>query len=115
MGALEHQSLPFSLLVKKLRPPRSLERNPVFQSFFNFVTDRSGTLGVLYEGVQGHELEFGNSVLHPHMVMTLQEVRGGRTLFSMTRPEVMMHLAEIQGQLVGYLNFNCDVLDPRRS
>ena len=52
LGALDRQAFPFSMLVAKLRPPRSLERIPIFQSFFNFLTDRSGTLGVLFEGVR---------------------------------------------------------------
>jgi hypothetical protein len=32
-------------------------------------------------------------------------------MIAMNRPEVVMQLAEIQGHLVGYLNFNSDVLD----
>jgi NADP-dependent 3-hydroxy acid dehydrogenase YdfG/aryl carrier-like protein len=111
LGALDHQAFPFSLLVTRLRPPRAAERIPVFQSFFNFLTDRSGVLGVLFEGVGDYELDFGGSTLRPHMAMTLQEARSGRSMIAMNRPEVVMQLAEIQGHLVGYLNFNSDVLD----
>jgi hypothetical protein len=32
-------------------------------------------------------------------------------MFAMSRPEVIVQLAENQGQLVGYLNFNSDALD----
>ncbi len=113
LGALDHQAYPFSLLVTKLRPPRTLERIPVFQSFFNFLTDRSGVLGVLFEGVGDYELDFGLSTLRPHLAMTLQEVRSDRSMIAMNRPEVIMQLAEIRGRLVGYLNFNSDVLDSR--
>jgi acyl transferase domain-containing protein/acyl carrier protein len=111
LGALDHQAFPYSLLVTRLRPPRTPERNPVFQSFFNFLTDRSGVMGVLFEGVGGSELDFGRSTLRPHMAMTLQEVRGSRTMIAMNRPEVTMQLAEIQGRLMGYLNFNRDALE----
>ncbi len=111
LGALDHQAFPLSLLVTRLRPPRSVERIPVFQSFFNFVSDRSGTLGVLFEGAQDYELRFGKSTLRPHMEMTFQEVRSGRSMFAMSRPEVIVQLAENQGQLVGYLNFNSDAMD----
>jgi acyl transferase domain-containing protein len=111
LGALEHQAFPFSELVSRLRAPRSVNRNPVFQAFFNFVSNRSGTLGLLFEEKQSPEIDFGKSKLHPHMVMTLQEVRDGRSMFAMSRPEVTMQLAEVRGQLVGYLNFNSDVLD----
>ena len=102
LEALEHQDFPFSLLVTRLRQPRNLERIPIFQAFFNFLTDRSGTLRALFMGVQDSVVDFGNSKLHPYMVLTQQE----------GRPEVGLQLAEIDGQLVGYLNYNRDILDP---
>jgi hypothetical protein len=111
LEGLDHQAFPFSLLVTRLRPPRTAKRIPVFQSFFNFLTDRSGVLGVLFEGVGGYELDFGQSTLRPHMAATLQDVRSSRAMIAMNRPELIMQLAEIQGHLVGYLNFNSDVLD----
>jgi acyl transferase domain-containing protein len=102
LEALEHQEFPFSLLVTRLRQPRNLDRIPIFQSFFNFLTDRSGALRSLFMGVQAGAVEFGDSMLHPYMVVPQQE----------GRPEVGVQLAEMNGQLVGYLNYNCDVLDP---
>jgi acyl carrier protein len=102
LEALEHQEFPFSLLVARLRQPRNLERIPIFQSFFNFLTDRSGTLRALFMGVQDSVVEFGASKLRPYMVLAQQE----------GRPEVGVQLAEIDGQLVGYLNYNRDILDP---
>ncbi|MGA8087926.1 MAG: SDR family NAD(P)-dependent oxidoreductase [Terracidiphilus sp.] len=102
LEALEHQEFPFSLLVTRLRQPRNLDRIPIFQSFFNFLTDRSGALRSLFMGVQASPVEFGASMLCPYMVVTQQE----------GRPEVGVQLAEMNGQLVGYLNYNCDVLDP---
>ncbi len=111
LEALDHQAFPFSLLVTRLRPPRTAKRNPVFQSFFNFLTDRSGVMGVLFDGVGGYALDFGRSTLSSHMAMTLQEVRSTRAMIAMNRPELIMQLAEIRGRLVGYLNFNSEVLD----
>ena len=111
LEALDHQAFPFSELVTRLRPPRTAKRNPVFQSFFNFLTDRSGVMGVLFGGGGGCALDFGRSTLRPHMARKLEEVRGARTMTAMNRPELMMHLAEIQGRLMGYLDFNSDVLD----
>lgn len=36
LGALEHQELPFDVLVEHLRPERSLEYAPIVQTLFNF-------------------------------------------------------------------------------
>jgi acyl transferase domain-containing protein/acyl carrier protein len=102
LEALEHQEFPFALLATRLRQPRNLERTRIFQSFFNFLTDRSGALRSLFMGVHAGAVEFGASMLHPYMVVPQQE----------GRPEVGVQLAEMNGQLVGYLNYNCDVLDP---
>ncbi len=100
--ALEHQAFPLSLLLTRVRQPRSLERIPIFQSFFNFLTDRSGALRTLFMGVQDCAVEFGLSNLHPYMVVPQQE----------GRLEVSLQLAEVDGLLIGYLNYNSDVLDP---
>jgi acyl transferase domain-containing protein len=100
--ALEHQAFPLSLLLTRIRQPRSLERIPIFQSFFNFLTDRSGALRTLFMGVQDRAVEFGRSNLHPYMVVPQQE----------GRLEVSLQLAEVDGLLIGYLNYNSDVLDP---
>jgi acyl transferase domain-containing protein/acyl carrier protein len=99
--ALEHQNFPLSLLLMKIRQPRTLERIPVFQSFFNFLNDRSGDLRTLFMGMQDREIDFGFSKLHPFMVVAQQE----------GRLEISLQLGEMDGTLIGYLNYNSDVLD----
>jgi hypothetical protein len=101
LEALEHQDFPFSLLVARLRQPRNLERIPIFQAFFNFLTDRSGTLRSLFMGVEDAVVEFGDSTLRPYMVLAQEE----------GRPEVSVQLAEIDGKLVGYFNYNLNILE----
>ena len=99
--ALEHQNFPLSLLLMKIRQPRTLERIPIFQSFFNFLTDRSGDLRTLFMGIEDRAIDFGFSKLHPFMVVPQQE----------GRLEISLQLGEMDGTLFGYLNYNSDVLD----
>jgi acyl transferase domain-containing protein len=99
--ALEHQNFPLSLLLMKIRQPRTLERIPVFQSFFNFLNDRSGDLRTLFMGIEDRAIDFGFSKLRPFMVVPQQE----------GRLEISLQLGEMDGTLIGYLNYNSDVLD----
>ena len=99
--ALEHQAFPLSLLLTRIRQRRSLERIPIFQAFFNFLTDRSGALRPLFMGVQDRSVDFGHSMLHYFMVVAQQE----------GRLEISIQLAEVDGQLIGFLNYNSDILD----
>jgi hypothetical protein len=99
--ALEHQNFPLSLLLMKIRQPRTLERIPIFQSFFNFLTDRSGDLRTLFMGIEDRAIDFGFSKLHPFMIVPQQE----------GRLEISLQLGEMDGTLIGYLNYNSDVLD----
>ena len=101
LGALQHQDFPFSLLVERLRLRRTLDRSPVFQAFFNFLTDRNGELGPLFMGVGDCAIPFGNSVLSPSVIIPQQEGQS----------EIVLQLAEVEGELVGNLNYNSLILD----
>ncbi len=100
-GALDHQQFPFPLMVERLRLRRNLERSPVFQAFFNFLTDRAGELGPLFMGNRDCTVEFGSSILRPHIIIPQQEGQS----------EIVLQLAEVEGQLTGNLNYNTDILD----
>jgi acyl transferase domain-containing protein/acyl carrier protein len=99
--ALEHQAFPFSLFLMKIRQRRGLERIPIFQSFFNFLTDRAGSLRTLFMGMENRPLNFGHSKLYPFMIMPQQE----------GRLEISMQLVEVEGVIRGYLNYNSNVVD----
>ncbi|MGH9593766.1 MAG: condensation domain-containing protein, partial [Bryobacteraceae bacterium] len=101
LGAMSHQEFPFSLMVSRLRLRRRPDRSPVFQTFFNFLTDRVGELGSLFLGVRDSSVEFGGSVLRPWMVVPQQEGQS----------EIVLQLSDVGGRLGGNLNYNSDVVD----
>ena len=101
LGALEHQEFPFSVIVSRLRLRRSPDRSPVFQTFFNFLTDRVGELGALFLGVEDCAVQFGDSSLRAWMVIPQQEGQS----------EIVLQLSEVGGRLGGNLNYNSDVVD----
>jgi non-ribosomal peptide synthetase component F len=88
-------------MMTQIKLHRGLERMPVFQAFFNFLTDRSGEFGSLFMGIQGRPIQFGASGMEPWMTLPLQE----------GRIEVGVQLLEADGQVDGFLNYNSDVLD----
>jgi non-ribosomal peptide synthetase component F len=101
LTAIEHQAFPFPLLVERLRLRRNLKRSPVFQTFFNYLTDRAGELGPLAMGAVDCAVEFGSSTLRPCIIIPQQEGQS----------EIVLQLAEFQGQIVGNLNYNTDIVD----
>jgi non-ribosomal peptide synthetase component F len=101
LGALQHQEFPFAAMITRLGLGRSLDRIPVFQAFFNFLTDHAGEFGRLFMGAGGAPVQFGNSELFPWLTLPLQE----------GRVEVGVQLVEVQGHVDGYLNYNSDVMD----
>jgi SAM-dependent methyltransferase/aryl carrier-like protein len=101
LGAIEHQDYPFSLIVSRLRLRRSLDRSPVFQAFFNFLANRSGELGPLIAGTGGPPVPFGGSMLTPYMAIPQQEGQS----------EIVLRLAEVDGELAGSLSYNSAILD----
>jgi hypothetical protein len=101
LGGLTHQEFPFPMIVNRLRLPRSMSHNPVFQAFLNFLMDRSGELGGLMVPEGGSAPRFGDSTLQPFMIIPQQEGQS----------EIVLQLAQVKDQLVGGLNYNTDILD----
>jgi hypothetical protein len=101
LAALDHQGIPFSLLVERLRVRRDFGCPPLFQAFFNFLTERSGDLGRFLLGVRDASVHFGNSVLTPWMNLTNPE----------TQSDVMLYLADFGEEIYGYIRYNADVVD----
>jgi non-ribosomal peptide synthetase component F len=101
LAALDHQGIPFSLLVERLRIRRDFGCPPLFQAFFNYLTERQGNLGRFLLGVQDAAVQFGGSVLRPWMDLTNPE----------TQSDVMLYLADFGEEIYGYLRYNADVVN----
>lgn len=101
LSALEHQSLPFPFLVERLRVRREVGCSPVFQAFFNYLTDRPGKVGAFLLGVPDTAVQFGDSVLRPFVDLTHHEVLA----------DIMLYLADFGDHIRGYVNYNADVVD----
>ena len=101
LRALDHQSLPFPLLVERLRIRRDIGCAPVFQAFFNYLTDRTGNVGPFLLGLPNAAVQFGTSILRPWINLTHHEVQS----------DVMLYLADFGEQISGYVNYNADVVD----
>jgi hypothetical protein len=101
LGGIDHQEFPLAAMIPRLGLGRSLDRMPIFQAFFNFLTDHAGEFGGVFMGTQGRPVRFGNTELFPWLTLPSQD----------TRVEVGVQLMEVQGEIDGYLNYNSDVLD----
>jgi non-ribosomal peptide synthetase component F len=99
LGAMEYSEA--ELVLKRLKIPRSLQRLPLFQAFFNYLTERTGGLRSLFMGIEDGEVEFGASTLRSYVMMPPDE-----GLF-----EIGMQLAEVKDHLVVYLSYNVQILD----
>ena len=101
LGALEHQAFPFSLVVDRLRIPRSASHSPVFQAMFNLqLWQKANELTGLFieePGAQG--TPFGDTHLHA-FVIPQQE----------GQYDITLELFEAEGRLTGNLKFNADIL-----
>lgn len=101
LGAIEHQAMPFPVTVTKLCLQRTLERSPVFQAFFNFLTDREGELSSLFIPDCTKPVAFGASVLSPSFIIPQQ----------LGQSEIVAQIFEGEGRFAGFLNYNIDILD----
>ncbi|HEY2469217.1 MAG TPA: condensation domain-containing protein [Terracidiphilus sp.] len=101
LAALDHQGMPFYLLLERLRVRRDFGRPTLFQAFFNFLTERPGDLGRFLLGVQDVTVQFGNSVLTPWKNLTYPE----------TQSDIMLYLVDFSEEIHGYFVCNVDVID----
>ncbi len=104
VGALEHQEYPFALILEKLRVRRNLRHTPLFQSFFNYLSDRTGgELGPLFKGDRHCNVKFGTSLLNPWLTMPLPGAG---------RFDVFMEISATEGKVMrSELAYNTQVLD----
>ena len=70
LGAIEHQEFPFSVLVDRLRIPRSVSHSPVFQAMFNLqLWQQASEITRLFtDDPKSGGVPFGNSQLHPFVI-----------------------------------------------
>jgi hypothetical protein len=101
LAALDHQGMPFYLLIERLRVRRDFGRPTLFQAFFNFLTERPGDLGRFLLGVRDATVQFGNSVLTSWMNLRYPE----------TQSDIMLYLADFGEEIHGYFHYNADVID----
>ncbi len=101
LGALEHQGIPYTLMVERLRIRRDFGCPPIFQAFFNYLTERQGNLGRFMLGIQHAAVQFGDSVLTPWADLRNDE----------TQSDVMIYLADFGEEIYAYLSYNADVVD----
>jgi SAM-dependent methyltransferase/NAD(P)-dependent dehydrogenase (short-subunit alcohol dehydrogenase family) len=101
LAALDHQGMPFILLVERLRVRRDVGRPTLFQAFFNFLTERSGDLGRFLLGVRDASVQFGSSALTSWMDLRYPE----------TQSDIMLYLADFGEEIHGYFHYNADVID----
>ncbi len=101
LTALDHQGLPFPLLVERLRIRRDFGCPPLFQAFFNYLTDRPGNLGRFLLGVEDATVQFGDSTLRPWIGIKHYEVQS----------DVLMYLADLGEEIYACMSYNADVVD----
>ncbi len=88
LGAFDHQDIPFEQLVEVLRPERSLNRHPIFQ-----------TMLVLQNAPRG-ELQLTG------LSSTVENVVSDTSKF-----DLLLSLEEREGGLVGCVNYDSDLFD----
>ena len=75
-GAFNHQELPFEKLVETLQPERALDRNPVFQVFFNFQNTPAPALEIA--GLKLAGIEYDSQAVALDLILNV--VRDGERL-----------------------------------
>jgi amino acid adenylation domain-containing protein/thioester reductase-like protein len=88
LDALEHQDLPFELLVERLNPVRSSARHPLFQVMLGFENRPQLTLDL------------------PGLTAELLDVDAGRSMFDLN-----IDLYEYSGQVTGFIQYSADLFD----
>lgn len=104
LEALDHQDYPFALLVERLQPQRDRSRSPLFQAQFVLqkTPEQNGAaLEALAINAAGNPVEVGGLLLQS---MSVKQCAA--------QFDLSMHVAEIEGQLAGYLNYSTDLFEP---
>ena len=89
LSAIDHQELPFDLLVNHLQPPRDPSRHPVFQVMF--ALQNSPTQAIALGGFRMTPVEIDNAV---------------------AKFDITVDLHEFEGEYVGRVQFDSDLFDP---
>ncbi|MEU5357381.1 amino acid adenylation domain-containing protein [Streptomyces albidoflavus] len=89
LAAYAHQDLPFERLVEEVRPARSLNRHPLFQTMLTLNNTRPPRLDL------------------PHLAATLDGVASGGAKFDLS-----FSLREEDGTLTGTLEYSADRFEP---
>lgn len=71
LDAMEHQGVPFDMLVERLRPDRDLSRNPLFQAMF--VLDESSGSTFTAPGLRFEEADLPSSVAKMDLTLALRQ------------------------------------------
>jgi amino acid adenylation domain-containing protein len=105
LQALEHQALPFPLLVERLRPARDPARSPLFQIDFAWQRphEDSGIVGMMVAGDAGRRMPWGGVTLAPYP-MAQQEGQF----------DLVLEVAELPDRLPGSFKYNADLFEPAR-
>ncbi|MFI6505384.1 amino acid adenylation domain-containing protein [Nonomuraea typhae] len=75
LAAMEHQTLPFDVLVERLRPDRDLSANPLFQAMFLF--EESGGAAITATGLHVEEVDVPPLAAKVDLTLSLRHEAGG--------------------------------------
>jgi phthiocerol/phenolphthiocerol synthesis type-I polyketide synthase C len=105
LEALEHQGLPFPLLVERLRPPRDPSRTPIFQVDFAWQRphQEGALVSLMTAGDATRRIAWGGHTLAPYP-MAQQEGQF----------DLVLEIAEAPDRLPGSFKYNPDLFDHAR-
>jgi amino acid adenylation domain-containing protein len=98
--ALEHQDVPFPLLVERLRPTRDAGRSPFFQAMFSLQQARDQAVGAVALGALGDRLHWET--------LTLEGYPMPRRIAQF---DLTLQVAEIGDRLIGSLEYAEDLFE----
>lgn len=99
LAGFAHQEFPFPLMVERIRLRYGRGQSPVFQAYFNLLTDRGYLANTL--NINGEPaMEFGSSALYPY---SIPQQEG--------HFEIALEITERDGKLTGSLKFDSDAFD----
>jgi amino acid adenylation domain-containing protein len=102
-GALNHQELPFPVLVERLKLPRDASRSPGYQVLFSLTTPhlfRNEGMGAFQMGLRGARMKIGGL-----------EVESMDLVRRTAQIDLTFVLSEVGDGLVGMINYSTDLFD----